>query len=1426
MRLSLLILFIFITSLSQAQTYSISDINVLKSIKAQCDKNNTLNWADNVSPDQWTRTLWSFNGVNYRVVWIDIDNLKLTGSMNINGLDSLRNLSCMDNQLTSLTVTGSPKLTVIECYNNQLKSLTLSSLPKLDYLSCNNNKLTSLDVLALKELKKLYCSQNNLSSLDISNLSKLELLYCSQNNLTSLNISGLPNLVNFGCKENQLISLDVSKLLKLKTLECGKNRLPISSLKTALSIKDITTWGYSFLYSNQDSIHANLHLNIGDKVDYSLEDSVNTTPTKFQWFRNYNFSKSSDIISNGSTFTFNNSGIYYCRMSNPALPNAFPITKTITVDKLTPTVTWPSLSNIVYGDSLKSSNFSGESGDGIFSFTQPNRTFPSTGTYKVELLFTPNDPSKYRILKDTFNVMVTTRYSAKDIAILRKIENDNDSDGILGWKNESDFSKWKHVDWKKYGNEYKVDSLSIKSLNLEGSLDLRGLDSLNYVMCDTNKVSSINASNLKKLKYLYCNYNQITNLDLSNSHNIEVITALDNKITSLDFFNLIKLKYIDLKNNQISNIDVSGLTNLTNLNLSGNNLPFSSLKTALTVKNISAWSQLLIYSPQDSLFENLNLEKGDSIDYSLQESINSTKTIFTWYRNDTLVTGSEVISKEAVFIFNKEGMYHCQMKNPELPNSTLYTKSIQVSQPQLNITWPSLSDIIFGENLQSATMSGGIGTGVFSFPNPDSIISSSGIHYVDVNFTPTNTTNGNHFTKSLQIKVKKAIPIIDILPTASPIESNENLSLSYLDGGEVNVSGYFQFKDGDKLLDVGMHNVIVEFVPDNLIDYVKTEISIKIIVNKITPTISWPTLSDISYGDSLKSASVNGQVGNGVFSFINPDSTFSEAGTYQVEYAFMPSDTTKYRVLKESLNLNVLPVYSAKDISILTKIAKNNDQKKQLNWESESNYDSWMGVYWEAHGNEYRANNLTIPDYDLIGTLDLNGLDLLQSLNCSNNNISYLDVSSLTNLEELNCSNNRLKYSSLVTALQIKSIDNWGNMFQYSGQDNLFSEQNLKIGESVDYSSESMVLSTTSLYTWYKNGSIISNNDISIDNFVYTFNESGIYHCEITNSILRNQIFLTKLINVRKEKSVISNMPSATNIIFNNELNTSKLIGGKASTTGIFTFKNGNKLLNVGTHTVAIEFLPSDIIKYEKIDTTLTITVEKAIPSVTFPKLITIKHGEKLSKSILSDSRFKFKNPNQIMIAGEHLVEVIYYPTDSANYSSITNNIKIQVSKLDQNIIWDQILSEVEVGEVLNILAVSNASLKIDLEISPSDAFSIDNTKLTAKKAYDSVIVTIKQTGNSIYNAAKPVSKIIKIKESVLSRPKLLEIKIYPNPTSGSLHLEGAKKGSMVKLLDIKGRKLLQHKVSKNVEKLDVSRFNRGIYILECHGYYFRIQIK
>ncbi len=181
-------------------------------------------------------------------------------------------------------------------------------------------------------------------------------------------------------------------------------------------------------------------------------------------------------------------------------------------------------------------------------------------------------------------------------------------------------------------------------------------------------------------------------------------------------------------------------------------------------------------------------------------------------------------------------------------------------------------------------------------------------------------------------------------------------------------------------------------------------------------------------------------------------------------------------------------------------------------------------------------------------------------------------------------------------------------------------------------------------------------------------------------------------VTVNKATPTVTQWPSASNIIYGQALSVSSLTNGTASVPGTFAFTSPALKPNAGTSLQNITFTPTDTLKYNTVNGTSSVTVEKAEPKVYNWPTVLLTYGQKLSEgtltgaSTLQTGTFTFAKPDDILSSGFHSVTMTFTP-DSSNYTSLTGTASATVDKAVLNAIADN--KSKSYGEVNPELTIS-----------------------------------------------------------------------------------------------------------------------------------------
>ena len=172
------------------------------------------------------------------------------------------------------------------------------------------------------------------------------------------------------------------------------------------------------------------------------------------------------------------------------------------------------------------------------------------------------------------------------------------------------------------------------------------------------------------------------------------------------------------------------------------------------------------------------------------------------------------------------------------------------------------------------------------------------------------------------------------------------------------------------------------------------------------------------------------------------------------------------------------------------------------------------------------------------------------------------------------------------------------------------------------------------------------------------------------------------------------------NITYETALNLTQL-NATASVPGTFVYTpESGTVLSAGTHTLHVDFTPTDTSNYSGISANITITVERSTPTIVWSNPADTIYGTALNSTQLNASAsmlgtFTY-NPSSgtVMSAGmDHQLQVVFTPTDTANYTSETKKVTINVQKSAPTITWSN-PADIIYGTVLNSTQL-NASASI-----------------------------------------------------------------------------------------------------------------------------------
>jgi Flp pilus assembly CpaE family ATPase len=138
-----------------------------------------------------------------------------------------------------------------------------------------------------------------------------------------------------------------------------------------------------------------------------------------------------------------------------------------------------------------------------------------------------------------------------------------------------------------------------------------------------------------------------------------------------------------------------------------------------------------------------------------------------------------------------------------------------------------------------------------------------------------------------------------------------------------------------------------------------------------------------------------------------------------------------------------------------------------------------------------------------------------------------------------------------------------------------------------------------------------------------------------------------------------------------------KQLRAMAAVPGRFVYTPGvGEALPVGTHTLLVNFTPTDSLHYTNADCTVTLVVVKGTPSISWQKSAAISYGTALSSAQLNATasipgRFVYTpSEGEVPSAGVQTLSVEFIPSDTAGYNTAQATVSLTVTKDSPAISW------------------------------------------------------------------------------------------------------------------------------------------------------------
>ena len=186
-------------------------------------------------------------------------------------------------------------------------------------------------------------------------------------------------------------------------------------------------------------------------------------------------------------------------------------------------------------------------------------------------------------------------------------------------------------------------------------------------------------------------------------------------------------------------------------------------------------------------------------------------------------------------------------------------------------------------------------------------------------------------------------------------------------------------------------------------------------------------------------------------------------------------------------------------------------------------------------------------------------------------------------------------------------------------------------------------------------------------------------------------------------------------------------------------------------------------------DKTLTFHISRVVPEVTtWPTAQVILPNTVGGATLIGGVKpegipgtFHWEDDSQTVTREAHTFNVVYEPSNTNYYETVSHSLEIEIVMLSQTITWTRAdESEEWCASVIALDATTNSNLPITYHSSDSTVAYAENGTLKVLK-YGDVTITAEQKGNDTYAAAANVTKTITLKRNVLTLPDINVTSVY-----------------------------------------------------------------
>lgn len=535
------------------------------------------------------------------------------------------------------------------------------------------------------------------------------------------------------------------------------------------------------------------------------------------------------------------------------------------------------------------------------------------------------------------------------------------------------------------------------------------------------------------------------------------------------------------------------------------------------------------------------------------------------------------------------------------------------SQATPTIAWATPAAIIYGTALSTTQLNASSTiAGTFTYSPALGTVLTAGTQTLTVTFAPIDTADYTTATATVTITVNQATPAVTWSNPAA-IPYGTALSATQLNATST-IAGTFSYSPASGIvLTAGSQTLTATFAPSDTVDYTSATATTLLTVNKAMPAISWATPAAITYGTALSGTQLNAtSTVAGTFTYSPAAGTVLNVGTQTLTVNFTPTDLTDYAPATATVGLIVNKV--ALTISWSTPAAISYGTALSGTQLDATSTAAGTFAYSPAAGTVLAVGKQTLtvtftPTNAANYTSSTATASVTLTVNKATSTITWATPAAIT-------------YGTALSATQLNATSTAAGTFKYSPA----------------------------------SGTVLSAGQQTL---TVTFAP--------TNTTDYTTATASVTLTVNKVAPAITwATPKA--ITYGTALSATQL-NATSTVAGAFAYSPAaGTVLSAGQQTLILTFTPTNTTDYATTTASVTLTVNRVTPAITWPTPKAITSGTALSATQLDATStvagtFAYSPATgTVLSAGQQTLSVTFAPTNTTDYATTTASVTLTVN--------------------------------------------------------------------------------------------------------------------------------------------------------------------